>query len=77
MAEKVSTSEKKVRELGADGVKIAKVAVKTRPPDSFEVFQAGVSVNEGGKPTILASQAAFDGAGIGPEDIDVAQLQDT
>ena len=73
----ILASEKKMRELGADGVKVAKIAVKTRPPDSFEVFQAGVSVREGGKPTVLASQAAFEGAGIGPDDIDVAQLQDT
>ena len=73
----ILASEKKVRELGADGVKISKVAVRTRPPDSFEVFQAGVSIKEGGKPTVLASKAAFEGAGIGPEDIEVAQLQDT
>ena len=73
----ILASEKKAKELGADGVKIAKIAVRTRPPDSFEVFQAGVSVKEGGKPTVLASQAAFEGAGIGPEDIEVAQLQDT
>lgn len=73
----ILASEKKMRELGADGVRIAKIAVKTRPPDSFEVFQPGVSIREGGKPTVLASKAAFDGAGIGPEDIDVAQLQDT
>jgi len=73
----ILASEKKMKELGAKGVKISKVAVKTRPPDSFEVFQAGVSVKDGGKPTVLASKAAFEGAGIGPEDIDVAQLQDT
>ena len=77
----ILASEKKARELGALGdgksVKIAKVAFKTRPPDSFEVFQAGISVKEGGKPTVLAAQAAFEGAGIGPDDIDVAQLQDT
>lgn len=73
----ILASKTKMRELGADGVKIAQIAVKTRPPDSFEVFQAGVSVKEGGKPTVLASRAAFEGAGIGPEDIDVAQLQDT
>ncbi len=73
----ILASERKAKELGADGVKIAKIAVRTRPPDSFEVFQAGVSIKEGGKPTVLASQAAFEGAGIGPEDIDVAQLQDT
>ena len=73
----ILASEKKMRELGADGVKIAKVAVRTRPPDSFEVFQAGVSIKDGGKPTVLASRAAFEGAGIGPEDVEVAQLQDT
>ncbi len=73
----ILASEKKMRELGANGVRIAKIAVKTRPPDSFEVFQAGVSIREGGKPTVLASQAAFEGAGVSPQDIDVAQLQDT
>ncbi|WP_324261761.1 thiolase family protein [Altererythrobacter sp. H2] len=73
----ILASETKMRQLGADGVKVAKIAVKTRPPDSFEVFQAGVSVREGGKPTVLASKAAFEGAGIGPDEIDVAQLQDT
>ena len=73
----IMASEKKMKELGADGVRIANVSVRTRPPDSFEVFQAGVSIKEGGKPTVLASKAAFEGAGIGPEDIDVAQLQDT
>lgn len=73
----ILASEKKARELGADGVRIAQIAVRTRPPNSFEVFQPGISVEEGGKPTVLASQAAFEGAGIGPEDIDIAQLQDT
>lgn len=73
----ILASERKLRALGADGVKIAAIAVRTRPPDSFEVFQAGVSIREGGKPTVLASQAAFEKAGIGPQDISVAQLQDT
>ncbi|WP_296678880.1 thiolase family protein [Novosphingobium sp.] len=73
----ILASEKKMRELGADGVRIAQISVRTRPPNSFEVFQPAINVVEGGKPTILASKAAFEGAGIGPEDIDVAQLQDT
>jgi len=73
----ILASEKKMKELGADGVKIRAVSVKTRPPNSFEVFQAGISIEEGGKPTVLASKAAFEKAGIGPEDISVAQLQDT
>ena len=73
----VLASEKKVRELGADAIKIAAVAVRTRPPGSFEVFAPGLDVNEGEKPTTLASRTAFETAGIGPEDISVAQLQDT
>jgi acetyl-CoA acetyltransferase len=73
----ILASERKMRELGADGVKIAQIAVRSRPPDSFEVFQPAISIRDGGKPTKLASKAAFEGAGIGPEDIDVAQLQDT
>ncbi|QFT76250.1 thiolase family protein [Erythrobacter sp. THAF29] len=73
----ILASEAKMKQLGADGVRIAHIAVRTRPPGSFEVFQPGVSIKEGGKPTVLASRAAFEGAGIGPEDIEVAQLQDT
>jgi acetyl-CoA acetyltransferase len=73
----ILASEKKMRALGADGVRIASVAVRTRPQNSFEVFQPGISVEIGGKPTELASRAAYESAGIGPEDIDIAQLQDT
>ncbi len=73
----ILASEKKMRELGADGIRVAAVAMKTRPPGSFEVFQPAVSVTDGGKPTILASKKAYELAGMGPEDIDVAQLQDT
>ena len=73
----ILASEKKVKELGADAVKIASIAVRTRPPGSFEVFSASVDIDNGGKPTVLASTAAYELASIGPDDIDVAQLQDT
>lgn len=73
----ILASEKKVRELGADAVKISGLAVRSRPPGSFEVYAPGLDVEDGGKPTIMASKAAFEMAGIGPEDISVAQLQDT
>lgn len=74
----ILANEKKVKELGiADPVEIAAVSVRTRPPGSFEVFAPGLDIEEGGKPTIIASKAAFETAGIGPSDIDVAQLQDT
>jgi acetyl-CoA acetyltransferase len=51
--------------------------VRTRPPGSFEVFASSIDVKRGPSPTVLASKAAFEAAGIGPEDIHVAQLQDT
>ena len=73
----ILASEKKVRELGANAVKISGLAVRSRPPGSFEVYAPGLDVEGGGKPTIMASKAAFEMAGIGPEDISVAQLQDT
>jgi len=73
----VLASAKKVRELGADAVRIASVAFRTRPEGSFEVFAPSISVHGGGKPTEVASKAAFEMAGIGPSDVSVAQLQDT
>ena len=73
----VLASAKKVRELGSDAVRIASVAFRTRPEGSFEVFAPSVSVGGGGKPTEVASRAAFEMAGIGPGDVSVAQLQDT
>ncbi len=73
----IVASGETVRRLGADAVKIASIAVRTRPEGSFEVFAPSISVKRGGKPTELASRAAFEAAGIGPEDIGVAQLQDT
>jgi len=73
----VLASAKKVRELGSDAVRVASVAFRTRPEGSFEVFAPSVSVGGGGKPTEIASRAAFEMAGIGPGDVSVAQLQDT
>ena len=73
----ILASEKKVRELGADAVKISALAVRSRPPGSFEDFAPGLDIEDGGKPTIMASKAAFEMAGIGPDEISVAQLQDT
>jgi len=73
----ILASEKKARELGADGVRLLGAALRTRPPGSFEVFSPMLELERGVAPTVLASKAAFDMAGLGPDDIDVAQLQDT
>jgi len=73
----ILASAKKARELGRDRVRIRSAVVRTRPPGSFEVFAPCIDIERGGAPTLLASKAAFEMAGIGPEDIDLAQLQDT
>lgn len=70
-------SGRKARELGLPTVRLRAAAVRTRPPGSFEVFSPALDLERGGSPTSVASQAAFAMAGVGPEDIDIAQLQDT
>ena len=73
----VLASEKKAKELGRLGVRVLGAAVRTRPEGSFEVFAPSLSVERGVSATVLASSAAYEMAGLGPEDVDVAQLQDT
>ena len=67
----------KVKQLGAKPVFLKAVAVKTRQFGSFEVFSQSQALQRAPAPTAQASAAAFEMAGVGPEDIDVAQLQDT
>jgi acetyl-CoA acetyltransferase len=73
----ILASAKKARELGLDQVKVRGAAVRTRPEGSFEVFAPSLSIARGKSPAELASAAAFAMAGVGPEDISIAQLQDT
>ena len=73
----ILASEKKARALGRASIRIKAAVMRTRPPGSFEVFAPSLDIKRGPSPTVLASKAAFERAGIGPEDIDVAQLQDT
>jgi acetyl-CoA acetyltransferase len=51
--------------------------VRSRRFGSFEVLAPSLALEHSAGPTVDASKAAFEMAGIGPEDIDVAQLQDT
>jgi len=73
----VLASERKAKALGGPYVKVRAAAVRTRPPGSFEVFSPSLDIERGVSPTVLASRAAFEMAGVDPGDIDVAQLQDT
>jgi acetyl-CoA acetyltransferase len=50
---------------------------KTRLYGSFEVMSPSIPAKSTPSPSVQAAQAAFEAAGIGPEDIDVAQVQDT
>ncbi len=51
--------------------------MRSRRFGSFEVKSSWLPKEENVGPTVDASVAAFEKAGIGPEDVDVAQLQDT
>jgi acetyl-CoA acetyltransferase len=51
--------------------------IRTRRFGAYEVHATFAPVDEDLSPTVYASRAAFEGAGIGPEDVDVIQLQDT
>ena len=73
----ILASEKKARELGKPLIRLKAATMRTRPPGSFEVFAPSIDIERGGSATKIAARDAFALAGIGPEDIDVAQLQDT
>jgi acetyl-CoA acetyltransferase len=51
--------------------------VRSRRFGSFEVLAPSIALEHNAGPTVDASKAAFEMAGIGPEDVDLAQLQDT
>jgi len=73
----ILASEAKAKALGLPAVRLRAAAVRSRPPGSFEVFSPALDIERGLSPTNIASRAAYEMAGVGPEDVDVAQLQDT
>ncbi|MEN8183829.1 MAG: thiolase family protein [Myxococcota bacterium] len=50
---------------------------RTRLYGSFETMSPSQPAQEVPGPTVQASRMAYEAAGIGPEDVDVAQVQDT
>jgi acetyl-CoA C-acetyltransferase len=73
----VLTSTKKAKELGVPSVELKAVEFRTRKFGTFEVFSPWLAEEITPGATVFAAKAAFETAGIGPEDVDVAQLQDT
>jgi acetyl-CoA acetyltransferase len=51
--------------------------LRSRREGAFEVQSPSLPVQSAPSPTVDASRAAYEIAGVGPEDVDVAQLQDT
>ncbi len=67
----------RAREFTNSPVYLKAAVVRSRRFGSFEVMAPHLATERGDGPTIDASKAAFEMAGVGPDDIDVAQLQDT
>ena len=67
----------RARALRPDPVYLRGVAFRTRRFGTFEVFSPSFPVHEATPPTSVAASAAMEAAGVGPADIQVAQLQDT
>ncbi|MBJ7467131.1 MAG: thiolase family protein, partial [Mycolicibacterium sp.] len=51
--------------------------IRTRTFGAYEVHATSAPLDEDPSPTVFAAKAAYEAAGIGPEDVDIAQLQDT
>ena len=51
--------------------------LRSRREGAFELQNPSLPLESAPSPTVDASRAAYERAGIGPEDVDVAQLQDT
>ena len=67
----------RAREFTDTPIYLRASVVKTRRLGAFEVHSPSLPVERVDGPTVDASKAAYDMAGIGPEDVDVAQIQDT
>src|SRR5262245_23657608 len=67
----------RARELSATPVFVDAVTLRTRRFGSFEVFSSWLPLEQSEGPTVDAARAAYEMAGIGPEDVGVAQIQDS
>lgn len=64
-------------QLSRRGVQLRSVVFRTRRYGAFEVFSPSLPLQSASAPTVEAAAAAFEQAGIGPQDVHIAQLQDT
>lgn len=58
-------------------IRLRSCVMRSRHFGTFEVFAPSVAPQRTDGPTVLAARAAFEQAGLGPDEVDVAQVQDT
>jgi acetyl-CoA C-acetyltransferase len=58
-------------------VYLRSAVLRTRKPQSFDVYSPALGIELSPSPSVAAAQAAFEQAGVGPSEIDIAQVQDT
>jgi len=73
----VLTSTARAKQFTDRAVELRAVEFRTRKYGTFEVFSPSLADDLVEGASAHAARAAFETAGIGPDDIDVAQLQDT
>jgi acetyl-CoA acetyltransferase len=73
----VLCSSKVAHKYTSKPVYLRAASIRTRLYGSFEVTSPSQPAKLSDSPTVQASRAAYEMAGVGPEDIDIAQVQDT
>ena len=58
-------------------VYLKSAVLRSRPFGSFEVFNSWLSPDRGDSPSVAAAKGAFEQAGVSPDEISLAQVQDT
>ena len=73
----VLTTPEKAAALTKRPVFLKSAVLRSRPFGSFEVFSPWLAAERGDSPSVGAAKGAFEMAGIGPDEMDVVQVQDT
>ena len=73
----VLTTAERASGFGTTPVYLRSAVLRSRPFGSFEVFNPALAAERGDSPSVSAAAMAFEKAGIGPDEVDVVQVQDT
>lgn len=73
----ILASDKIARKYTNRPVYLRSVTLRSRTYGTFEVYSPYLALERSQSPTVFASKAAFEMASLGPEDMDVIQIQDT